>query len=120
MRRGRRAVLSFAVVAAGALAAFFVAACGETKKDEPTSAERGRRVYLANCTACHNSDPGLPGAVGPALAGCQRELIEARVLRAEYPPGYTPKRPTRVMSAMPYLAGNIDDLAAYLMSVPPR
>ena len=33
------------------------------------------------------------GSVGPAVAGASRELIEAKVLRGEYPPGYTPKRP---------------------------
>jgi mono/diheme cytochrome c family protein len=121
MRRERRgAAARRALVAGGVLAVLFAAGCGEAKKDDTTSVERGRRAYLANCTACHNSDPALPGAVGPAVAGSQRELIEARVLRAEYPPGYTPKRPTHAMVALPYLAGSIDDLAAYLASLPPR
>ena len=106
-----------AVVAGGALAVLFVASCA---KDDTTSVERGRRVYLVNCTACHNSDPALPGTIGPDVAGSKRELIEARVLRAEYPPGYPPKRPTHAMVALPQLAGSIDDLAAYLASVPPR
>jgi mono/diheme cytochrome c family protein len=77
-------------------------------------------VYLVNCTACHNTDPALPGAVGPPVAGSPRELVEARVLRAQYPPGYTPKRPTHAMVALPQLAGSVDDLAAYLAPVPPR
>ncbi|MFQ5513157.1 MAG: c-type cytochrome [Myxococcota bacterium] len=77
-------------------------------------AEQGRRVYQASCTACHNPDPTLEGSVGPAVAGSSRELIEARVLRGEYPPGYGPKRPTRLMPPLPVLAPQIDALAAYL------
>jgi hypothetical protein len=59
-------------------------------------------------------DPTLPGPLGPEVKGSPRDLIEARVLRAEYPVGYTPKRPTTLMQPLPQLAGNIDDLAAYL------
>ncbi len=32
----------------------------------------------------------------------------------EFPPGYTPKRPGGTMPAFPYLADQIDNLAAYL------
>jgi mono/diheme cytochrome c family protein len=80
----------------------------------------GRSVYVGNCTACHNPDPTLPGALGPALAGSPRALVEARVMRAEYPPGYKPKRDTKAMIAMPFLEKKIPALAAYLESVPPR
>ena len=116
---GRRGAW-FAGAAVGALAVLVAAGCGESRKDESTGVARGRRVYVANCTVCHNTDPALPGSIGPAIAGAQRGLVEARVLRAEYPPGYTPKRPTHAMVALPQLAGSIDDLAAYLASVPPR
>jgi len=110
--------LAFAV--AGAFGAFLATGCGESNQDESPAVERGRRAYLANCTVCHNTDPALPGSIGPAIAGSQRALIEARVLRAEYPPGYTPKRSTHAMVALPQLAGSIDDLAAYLAPGPPR
>jgi len=40
------------------------------------------------------------------------------VLRAEYPPGYTPKRDTHLMPAQPFLASQVDALAAYLGSLP--
>ena len=110
----------FGFAAAGALAALLAVGCGESNKDGATGVQRGRRVYVANCTVCHNTDPALPGSIGPAVAGSPRALIEARVLRAEYPPGYTPKRSTHAMVALPQLAGSIDDLAAYLASVPPR
>lgn len=77
-------------------------------------AERGRRVYVANCIACHNQDPAREGGLGPAVAGSSRALLEARVLRAEYPPGYEPKRDTRVMIALPHLEGELDALHAFL------
>lgn len=78
--------------------------------------KRGRSVYMSNCIACHNQNPAQDGALGPAIAGSSHELIEARVLRAEYPPGYTPKRDSKAMIALPHLAGEIDALTAYLNS----
>ncbi len=89
-------------------------ACTTTPTPLSPLAEQGRTVYQANCTACHNSDPSKPGTVGPAVAGSSRELLEARILRAEYPPGYTPKRETHAMVALPHLAGDVDALAAWL------
>jgi mono/diheme cytochrome c family protein len=77
-------------------------------------AERGRQVYVAQCTACHSSDPAQNGPLGPAVRGSTRELLEARLLRGTYPPGYVPKRPSAVMQPMPHLAGSLGDLAAYL------
>jgi mono/diheme cytochrome c family protein len=88
-----------------------VAAC---EQRELTLAERGERTYKANCIACHNPDPMRDGTLGPALAGSPRELIEARVMRAEYPPGYQPKRESKLMQPLPYLADQIDGLAAFL------
>ena len=82
--------------------------------NEDPAVDRGRDVYLANCASCHNLDPSRPGPVGPELKGSPRELIEARVMRAQYPPGYTPKRGTTLMQPLPQLEGSIDDLAAFL------
>jgi mono/diheme cytochrome c family protein len=93
---------------------FVVAAVAACDQGDLTLAERGERTYKANCIACHNPDPAYDGVLGPALSGSPRELIEARVLRAEYPPGYQPKRDTALMVALPYLADQIDALAAYL------
>ena len=76
--------------------------------------EKGRQAYLGNCIACHNPDPTVDGALGPAVDGSSLELLEARVLRAEYPEGYTPKRTTGSMLAMPFLEAQIPALAAYL------
>jgi mono/diheme cytochrome c family protein len=76
--------------------------------------KRGRAVYIANCVACHNSDPSKDGPIGPALKGSDRELLEARVLTSNYPPNYQPKRPTKVMPQFPFLKSEIPYLAAYL------
>ena len=76
--------------------------------------EKGRQVYLGQCVACHNRDPGKDGPVGPAIKGSSRELVEARVLRAEYPAGYKPKRESRVMPPRPDLAPSVSDLAGFL------
>jgi mono/diheme cytochrome c family protein len=89
-----------------------LAACGgETLGPE---AQRGRQVYLSQCTACHASDPSEPGPVGPEIKGSSRELLEAKVLHGTYPPGYKPKRSTAVMPPQPQVANDIPALAAYL------
>jgi mono/diheme cytochrome c family protein len=77
----------------------------------------GKLVYATNCIACHNPNPRLAGALGPALAGSSEELLAAKVLRNEYPPGYTPKRQSNAMVALPHLEPKIPALAAYLQSV---
>jgi mono/diheme cytochrome c family protein len=93
-----------------------VSAC--SKKSEQSRQnpdwERGRAVYVANCVACHNSDPSKDGPIGPALKGSPKELIEYRVLRTEYPPGYQPKRNTKIMPTFPFLKTEIPYLAVYL------
>jgi mono/diheme cytochrome c family protein len=94
------------------------AACSQGEAVPPDAARRGQQVYENVCIACHNADPTQPGTVGPELAGASRELLAAKVLRGEYPPGYTPKRPSQAMPKFDYLADRIDDLAAYLASVP--
>ena len=76
--------------------------------------ERGRAVYVANCIACHNNDPSKDGPIGPALKGSPKELVQFRVLRTEYPPGYTPKRNTKIMPTFPFLKDEIPYLATYL------
>lgn len=107
--RPRRHPVPVAVAALVAL----VAGCGPDAGSSAL-ADRGRRVYLAQCTACHAPDPARPGPVGPAVKGASRELLEAKVLRGSYPPGYVPQRPTTIMPPQPALAPEIPALAAYL------
>jgi mono/diheme cytochrome c family protein len=91
-------------------------ACSKDSEQSNQSAgwQKGRAVYVANCVACHNSDPAKEGPLGPALKGSSRELLEHRVLRTDYPPGYTPKRNTKVMPTFPFLKSEIPYLAEYL------
>ena len=94
-------------------------ACTKESDDKSPSAknpdwQRGRAVFVANCVACHNSDPSKDGPLGPAIKGSSKELIEARVVRGSYPPNYKPKRNTKVMPTFPYLAPEIPYLVAYL------
>ena len=91
-----------------------IAGCSGQGSSLSPEAERGRQVYLAQCTACHAQDPTQNGPLGPSVKGSSRELLEARILRGAYPPGYTPKRPSAIMQPLPNLAGSLDDLAAFL------
>ena len=78
-------------------------------------AREGQQIYRSVCIACHNGNPNLDGAVGPANAGASEELLAAKIVRGEYPPGYAPKRPeSNAMPVFPYLEPQIPALAAYL------
>jgi mono/diheme cytochrome c family protein len=103
---GRSAILAVA------LALALLAGCSDGGGD--ALAARGRQIYLAQCLQCHNADPAQPGPVGPPIKGSSRALLEAKVLRGDYPPAYTPKRPTKVMPPQPALAPDVPALAAYL------
>ena len=85
------------------------------KEDKPVvPAEEGKRLYAVHCTACHAPDPKKDGAVGPAIWGSSLELLERRLVHGDYPPGYTPKRNTKVMVILPMLKDQIPNLHAYL------
>jgi mono/diheme cytochrome c family protein len=100
------------------LASLMLSASACSKETEQSSRnpdwERGRAVYVANCVACHSNDPAKDGPIGPALKGSPQALLESRVLRTEYPPGYKPKRDTKVMPTFPFLKTEIPYLAVYL------
>jgi mono/diheme cytochrome c family protein len=113
--QARRRTRSLALAAA--LAVALGCSAGEETELSPL-AQQGRDVYQNVCVACHNGDPNLDGAIGPANAGASRELLEAKVLHGTYPPGYTPKRPdSHAMPPLPYLKDQIPALAAYLAEV---
>jgi hypothetical protein len=63
--------------------------------------------------------PQKDGPIGPSVAGSTLPLIEARVMRAEYPVGYKPKRTTKTMVALPHLKDDLPAIHAYLNSFPP-
>lgn len=100
-----------------------VIACTKDKKPDDSAAadvpvdpliQRGGAVYAANCSACHGSNPKVAGALGPDVAGSSTELLEARIMTASYPAGYTPKRKSQAMAALPHLKGDIPALYAFL------
>ncbi|MGH7318998.1 MAG: c-type cytochrome [Candidatus Rokuibacteriota bacterium] len=91
-----------------------LSACSDAGTGGSAEAQRGRQIYLAQCVVCHADDPAQNGPLGPAVKGSSPQLLEARVVRGTYPPGYTPKRNTAVMQSMPHLASSVSDLAAYL------
>ncbi len=106
----------------------FLAACTKQASQEAASppaittgdqvkielVNKGKTSYQSNCTACHNPDPKKDGPLGPAIFGSSYELIEARVMRAEYPADYKPKRASKVMVALPQVKADLDALAAFL------
>jgi mono/diheme cytochrome c family protein len=112
MASGRSFLAAGAAVSL-ASAALLVVACGG-KKEARSDAEKGQTLYTLHCVTCHNPDPSRDGTLGPAVKGSSLELLEARVLHGEYPPGYTPKRPTRIMQKLPLTAEDLGALHAYL------
>jgi mono/diheme cytochrome c family protein len=98
-----------------ALIAIAAMACGgESEESGDPAVVRGKKIYRNICVVCHNADPNQAGPLGPAIAGASRELLEARLLRGEYPPGYTPQRNTKQMPRFEFLEPNLDDIAAFL------
>lgn len=109
----RSALLLAALVAWGAACTKSGTSSSAQQGEEPL-AEKGKRLYLSHCIACHSADPTKSGSLGPEIWGSSKELLSARILRAEYPPGYKPKRDTKVMTPFPYLGADIDAFHAYL------
>jgi mono/diheme cytochrome c family protein len=99
------------------LAALLTLACsGEPADERAALVKRGKVVYDTNCTACHSPDPRKDGPVGPANACSSADLLAAKVVHNQYPPGYVPKRDTQAMAPLPHLEKELPALAAYLAS----
>lgn len=94
--------------------------CGDDGNASAISeaAARGKTVYLNVCIACHAVDPSQDGPLGPAVAGASLALLEAKVLRAEYPADYEPVRAGITMPRYEYLAEHIPNIAAFLAETP--
>jgi len=112
MKIAHASLLAAALLAIGCSEQTSAPAAGGS--EQAAAVKRGRQIYENVCIACHNGDPTQPGSLGPPLAGSSRELVEAKVLRGAYPPGYTPKRPGQAMPRYEYLSGRLGDVAAYL------
>ena len=104
-----------AIAATGALATL-VACSEETDSSVDPTIGRGEMIYRNVCVVCHNADPNEPGVLGPPIAQATRALLEAKVLRGEYPAGHAPARDTQQMPQFAYLEPNLGDIEAYIAS----
>ena len=114
VRRGA-SLLAGAFALACALQLF--SACGKKAASVPDADPKvtaGRAIFLSHCIACHNVNPALDGSLGPAIKGSALELVQARVLRGEYPPGYAPKRQTHIMVKLPLTEDDVANVHAFL------
>ena len=68
-----------------------------------TDIERGKMVYFANCVSCHNNNPKKPGSIGPEVYGVTIDVLTQKIVYGKYPENYRPKRPSKIMPAMPHL-----------------
>ncbi|MBL8021259.1 MAG: cytochrome c [Leptospirales bacterium] len=102
------------------LTIFVLADCKKKATEEVTSPEEelktdGRKLYIANCIACHSGDPKQDGTVGPSLAGSSFELLKAKLIEGKYPAGYAGKRPiSGTMPKYPFSDDQIKSLEAFL------
>jgi mono/diheme cytochrome c family protein len=101
------------------LGALFACSAEEATDPEAALVARGEQIYLGNCIACHARDPSQAGPVGPPVAGSSSELLAAKVLRNEYPPGYAAKRTSQAMIPLVHLEPELPALAAYLAKPEP-
>ncbi|MDV6234040.1 cytochrome c [Leptospira ellisii] len=97
----------------------FVLVFANCKEDESLTPEQklvsqGKGLYVTNCSACHNQNPAIDGAVGPAIKGSNLELLKARIVSGTYPPGYVPKRQSQIMTRLPLNDDQIKSIEAFL------
>jgi mono/diheme cytochrome c family protein len=92
----------------------------QIKVDQATL-DKGKRLYLSNCIQCHNKDPNLKGSLGPELVDASLEIVYAKVMTGVYPaklpPGFVPKRSSKVMRKIPKLEKDIPAIHAWIQSV---
>ena len=76
--------------------------------------QKGKIVYYANCTSCHNYNPKKAGSIGPDIYGSSIELLKNKVLHGKYPENYQAKRSSGIMPIYPHLNDQISNLHAFL------
>ena len=110
MKIWRESIRLLAILVLGALVA-----CSEEKaKTESPAFARGQTLYRNICITCHNMDPNQEGPLGPIISNASLELLRAKILRGEYPEGFSPLRDTKQMPPLAYLEPHLPDLAAFL------
>ncbi|EPG73733.1 cytochrome C [Leptospira fainei serovar Hurstbridge str. BUT 6] len=115
MRGGFNRLSFFAGIFSFSLMIFFIGCKGEENlSPEQKLSAKGKGIYIANCTACHNQNPKLDGPVGPSVANSTFELLKVRIRDGEYPQGYKPKRESKLMTKFPFSDEEISALEVYL------
>lgn len=76
--------------------------------------KKGKALHVSVCSTCHNVNPRLPGATGPAIYGSSLELLKRKVLHQKYPEGYRPKRKTTEMPAFVEFEKDISAIHIFL------
>jgi len=118
----RRALAAYRSMATQTLSAAFLAACvlqvwtacNKKEAGGDSDVAMGRAMFMSHCIACHNVDPSRDGSLGPAIKGSSLELVQARVMRGEYPPGYTPKRTSHIMVKLPITEEDVEKIHKFL------
>ncbi len=96
------------------LAIALMTSCGPPPKPMSEIADRGARIYLKHCVACHAGDPRFPGSIGPELQGVPMVVISLKTREGTYPAGYRPKRATKNMPLIALREEEISALYAFL------
>jgi mono/diheme cytochrome c family protein len=82
---------------------------------------RGKKLYSANCIACHNKDPNLKGSIGPEMVDAPLEVMTSKVMTGNYPEklpmGFVPKRKSKAMKKITKLQKDIPVIHAWVQSV---
>lgn len=112
---GLLALLPAAFLAAAAVE---LSGCNRKEASGDPKVAKGKVLFASHCIACHNMNPSLEGTLGPAVKGSSLELLKARVLHGTYPPGYTPKRATKIMVKLPLTEGDVEAIHAFLVAAP--
>lgn len=98
---------------------FFTLASFNSEAGYPTDSVQhleGKRIYVSNCTRCHNANPTKPGSIGPELFTTPIAVFRTKVPKGSYPSGYAPKRKTKIMPKFPHLTNKTDLVYNYIRS----
>ena len=94
---------------------FFLSSCSDDT-EYAESYLRGKRVYKANCTKCHNNNPSKIGVLAPGIAGSSLETIQSMLLYGKPPEGQAPIWDHVVMDPLPHLINEASFLFEYIDS----
>ncbi len=83
--------------------------------------DKGKKLYLSNCIACHNKDPNMKGSIGPEMVDAPLAVMTSKVMTGGYPAvlpvGFVPKRKTKAMKKIPKLQKDIPAIHAWVQSM---